>query len=307
MQKIKLWSLTKYKVTLVNKSKLDYENRLEKWLIDDISILSNDLAVIGNQVLTSNGKFIDILAINSFGELIIIELKQDKTYREIIAQILDYATWVKNLDFDNLNSILNKYGDTECKDIDDYFSTIFDKISDDIDFNSDHKMLIVGSEIDDSTIRIIEYLSGEPSSVNINAVNFNYFKDNEGKEFLAQSFVRPESNILEESINKKRKRAKSIISILFSKNKLRLGQRVYLKPAIDHGINKEEVSAKIDNMNQNCLRIKGSVDLFSFSKLRKIFIEKYDIPGVRKNWGFGVKYDWIDEKGKSLFDLNKEN
>lgn len=53
-------------------------------------------------------------------------------------------------------------------------------------------MLIVGSEIDDSTIRIINYLSGEPYSVNINAVNFNYFKDAGGREFLAQSFIMPE-------------------------------------------------------------------------------------------------------------------
>jgi RecB family endonuclease NucS len=34
---------------------------------------------------------------NHDGELVIIELKRDKTCREVVAQWIDYATWVKNL------------------------------------------------------------------------------------------------------------------------------------------------------------------------------------------------------------------
>jgi hypothetical protein len=35
------------------------------------------------------------------GDLIILELKKDKTPREITAQILDYASWVKDLFYSN--------------------------------------------------------------------------------------------------------------------------------------------------------------------------------------------------------------
>lgn len=306
MQEIKLWNIENDNVIQVEKSGLDYENRLEKWLIDDISILSNDLAVIGSQVLTSYGKKIDILAINSIGELIIVELKRDKTYREVVAQALDYATWIKDLDYDDLNNILNKHGNSDYKDIGEFFSSEFDKDSDDIDFNSDHKMLIVGSEIDDSTVRIIDYLSSEPYSVNINAVNFNYFKSKEGKEFLAQSFIKPEGNIIEESKSKKRKRAKSIITVLFEKNKLQIGQKFYLKPGIEQGVDRELVCAEIVNTNQNCLKVKESNELFSFSKLRRIWTDKYNLKDVRKFWGFGVRYDWINEEGKNLSEINEE-
>ncbi|MBU0710772.1 hypothetical protein KKA87_02445 [bacterium] len=306
MQEIKLWNIENDKVIQVSKSRLDYENRLEKWLIEDISILSNDIAVIGSQVLTSFGKKIDILAINSLGELIIIELKRDKTYREIIAQTLDYATWVKDLDYDDLNNILNKFGKTEFTDIGEYFNSVFDKESEEIDFNSDHKMLIVGSEIDDSTIRIIDYLSSEPYSVNVNAVNFNYFKDKDGKEYLAQSFIKPEGNIIEESKSKKRKRSKSIIAILFETEKLKVGQKLYLKPAINQNVPRDKVCAEIVNTNQNCLKTNDSDELFSFSKLRRIWTDKYNLKDVRKFWGFGVRYDWINEEGKNLSDINEE-
>ena len=224
MQEIRLWNVKGDKVNPISQSRLDYENRLEKWLIEDISILSNSLAVIGSQVVTAYNKKIDILAINSIGEIVIIELKRDKTYREIVAQALDYATWVKDLDYDELNSIFNKYGKSEFSDLGEFFSFRFKKDSEETDFNSDHKMLIVGSEIDDSTVRIIDYLSSEPYSVNINAVNFNYFRDDNGNEFVAQSFIKPEESITEESRSKKRKRAKSIITQLFEAEKLRVGQ-----------------------------------------------------------------------------------
>ncbi len=49
-------------------------------------------------------------------------------------------------------------------------------------------MLIVASEIDSSTERIIEYLSST-YGVGINAVTFHYFRNDEGKEFLARVFL----------------------------------------------------------------------------------------------------------------------
>jgi len=306
MQEIKLWNIDVDNVVQIRSQHLDYENRLEKWLIADVSILSSNLALVGTQVVTSFGKKIDILAINSVGELIIIELKRDKTYREVIAQVLDYATWTKDLSYEDLNNILNKYGKIEYKDIGDLFTATFDKEVDDIDFNSDHKMLIVGSEIDDSTIRIIDYLSNEPYSININAVNFNYFKDDNGQEYLAQSFIKPEINITKESRSKKRKKAKSIIASLFEQNKLQVGQKVYLKPAIDQGHKKDDVCAEIVSKGQNCLRRKDNEELYSFSKLRRILTDELKLEDVNKFWGFGVRHDWITQGGKNLSDLLEE-
>jgi hypothetical protein len=303
MEQIKLWKIESNAVKKVSIDVLDYEHRLEKWLIEDISILNPNLTVIGSQIVTPYGKKIDILAMNSVGELVIIELKRDKTYREVISQVLDYATWVKDLDYSEMTNILNKYGDSKYKDIEEFFTANFKKDSEEFELNSDHKMVIVGSDIDDSTVRIITYLSSEPFSVNINAVNFNYYKDSDGHEFLARAFVLPEENITEESRSKKRKRAKSIITTLFELGKLKVGQKVYFKPAIDQGHPKDKVSASIVNTNQACLKRKDDSNLYTFSRLRFDLTEELGLKDVQKYWGFGVRYDWVDENMKNLSDM----
>ncbi len=49
-------------------------------------------------------------------------------------------------------------------------------------------MLIVASEIDESTERIIKYLS-DTYGVNINVASFQYFKSPNEQEFLARVFL----------------------------------------------------------------------------------------------------------------------
>lgn len=53
--------------------------------------------MIGRQVYTDFGKYIDLLAIDTTGSIIIIELKKHKTPRDVVAQTIDYAAWVENL------------------------------------------------------------------------------------------------------------------------------------------------------------------------------------------------------------------
>ena len=305
MEQIKLWKIESDDVIKISKEPLDYEHRLEKWLIEDITILSQNLAVIGSQVVSPYGKKIDILAINSSGDLVIIEFKRNKPNREVIAQVLDSATWIKDLCYDELTNILNKYGKSEYKDIEDFFTATFNKIAKEIGLNSDHQMIIVGSEIDESTVRIINYLAKEPYYLNINAVNFNYYRDSNGNEFLAQSYVLPENNIIEGGANK-RKRAKSVIVTLFESGKLKVGQKVYLKPAIDKGHSKDKVSATIVNTNQKCLQRGGDDNLYTFNGLRFIITEELGLKNVQKYWEFGVRYDWVVENMKSLSELLDE-
>lgn len=56
----------------------------------DPGLLGLDAIIIGRQMPTDHGKYIDLLAIDRTGGIVIIELKKDRTPREIVAQILDY-------------------------------------------------------------------------------------------------------------------------------------------------------------------------------------------------------------------------
>ena len=89
----------------VHFSSIEKESKLEDVLYTDIVILDPSLMVVGRQVLTSFGKFIDLLAIDAQGDLTVVELKRDRTPREVVAQVLDYASWVQDLTYEHVTAI----------------------------------------------------------------------------------------------------------------------------------------------------------------------------------------------------------
>lgn len=192
-QDIKIWEIHDGdNLKAIRKAKLDLEERIENWLEKDISIIANDLLVIGRQVETDFGGVIDLLCLELNGDLVIVELKRDKTPREITSQTLDYASWVKDLSNDKITEIANKYL-SEKGPLEDAFKK---KFGDDLPeiLNEHHSMMVVASEIDSSTERIIKYLS-DSYGVGINAATFQYFHNENEKEFLARVFLMEPSQV----------------------------------------------------------------------------------------------------------------
>ena len=169
----------------IERAGLDLEARLQGWLAGDISVLDPELLVIGREVETDFGGYIDLLCIDSAGDLVAIELKRGRTPREITAQILDYGSWVDGLSHARITSIANKY--LEETGFEQAFRNCFGADVPET-LNGDHRLLIVGSRIDESTERIIKYLS-DRHSVNINAATFQYFPASDGAQFLARVFL----------------------------------------------------------------------------------------------------------------------
>src|SRR6056297_244038 len=84
------------------------EALLEDQVMKDISILNSNWLLIGRQVRTSYDKLIDLLAMDANGSIIIVELKRNKTPRDVVAQTVDYASWIANLsDSDIVDIYLN--------------------------------------------------------------------------------------------------------------------------------------------------------------------------------------------------------
>jgi hypothetical protein len=181
---VRLWKIKKNTLNEIHKPKLDLEERLESWIASDISIVAQNLLVIDRQCETDYGGVIDLLCIDEKGDLIIIELKRDKTPREITAQVLDYASWVKHLSPEKVQSIAESY--LKNVSFEEAYQNKFNQSLPE-SINEEHRMLIVGSKIDSSSQRIINYLS-ENYRVAINAITFNYFKEGED-EFLARTFL----------------------------------------------------------------------------------------------------------------------
>jgi hypothetical protein len=169
----------------IRRASLDFEERLQDWLARDISILDPGLLVIGREVETAFGGFIDLLCMDAVGDLVVIELKRDKTPRSITAQALDYGSWITDLSNDRVTAIAESYlGD---KGFEQAFR---DRFETDIPetLNGEHRLLIVGSQIDASSERIITYLS-DRHGVDINAATFQYFQEPDGAEFVGRVFL----------------------------------------------------------------------------------------------------------------------
>lgn len=160
------------------------ERDLEDILWNDLSILDPELMLVGRQVATDYQKFIDLLAISADGNLVIIELKRDQTPRDVVAQTLDYASWVKRLSHDTIVQIFAKTFPGQ--NFEAAFSAKFGANPPE-DINETHQIVIVATELDNSTERIINYLS-EDYGVPINVIFVRAFKDGENT-FLARSWL----------------------------------------------------------------------------------------------------------------------
>lgn len=166
---------------------MPFESRLEQLILDDPAILETELLLIGHQVLTGHGKLIDILGIDVEGTVHIVELKRDRTPREIVAQALDYASWVQSLSNEDLRDIFNKHHPGA--DFDTAFAERFGGTPTPDDLNEAHSITVVASDLDDSTERIVQYLSST-YSVPINVMLFRYFSD-QGNDYLARTWLIP--------------------------------------------------------------------------------------------------------------------
>ena len=195
---MKLWCVNQdTSLKELPESSLEAESILEDWIAKDPSLLGMELLIIGRQATTKFGGRVDLLAIDRQGDITIIELKRDKTPREIVAQVLDYASWIRDLTYKDLDAITINYLK---KDLSSCFIEYFDEAIP-LNINVNHKMLIVASEFDDSSQRIVEYLS-EEYQVNINAVFFSVFSDNKEK-FIGRAWLMDPENVQEKAESRK--------------------------------------------------------------------------------------------------------
>ncbi len=169
---------------------MEYERRLQDIIAADISIVDSGLMTIGREVATPLGGRIDVLAIDADGNLIVVELKRARTPREVVAQTLDYGSWIRRMTSEEIADTFIDYqrrflGETTPKGIDDALQERFNGIPDEL--NASHRLVIVAGELDPSTERIVLYL-WEEYGVDIRVVLFHAFQD-EGRLYLTRAWL----------------------------------------------------------------------------------------------------------------------
>jgi Holliday junction resolvase-like predicted endonuclease len=108
-----------------------------------------DVMIIARQLVTPCGR-IDLLAIDGEANLVVLELKRDKTPRDVVAQTLDYGSWIKELTFDAVDRIARDYLKKPLKEA---FAARFEEDLPEA-VNQSHQLVILASSLDDSSERI---------------------------------------------------------------------------------------------------------------------------------------------------------
>lgn len=190
-----MWRVEGAKPVPVLASPMDLEARLENLIVADPDLLGPDqLLIVDRQVLTSHGKYLDILAIDEEARLHAIELKRDKTPRDVVAQVLDYGWWIRTLTLAGVEDIWRRRTvddgiDTDEIDLGTAYAARFAAWLEEETFNAEHKLTIVGATLDTATPRIIQYLADD-YDVPVNAVVFSHFLDGD-REYLSRTWLRP--------------------------------------------------------------------------------------------------------------------
>jgi len=179
---MRMWRIDGEQPRPLTPAALPTENELHQFLKKDPSLLGIPLLVIGSEVPTPYGKRLDLLAVDGDGNLHVLELKRDKTPREVVAQVLDYGSWVSTLSREDVIDIADRYLD---QPFESAYEEVFGSAPPD-ELNSELQLTVVASVLDDSSERIVTYL--RTFGVPLNAVFFTYIED-EDRRYLARSWL----------------------------------------------------------------------------------------------------------------------
>ncbi|MFG2736074.1 endonuclease NucS domain-containing protein [Streptomyces harbinensis] len=164
------------------------EAALEDLIVADPDVLGRPLLLIGRQVHTGHNGFIDLLAMDEEGALHVLELKRDRTPREVVAQILDYGSWVRDLGNEDIRALYAHHAREHGlpTELDEAFAARFGGSPPDT-LNSAHTLTVVAGELDAATERIITYLA-TGFGVPVNVMFFRTFED-DGRSYLARTWL----------------------------------------------------------------------------------------------------------------------
>jgi len=118
---------------------------LEQWIKNNPAILGQDILVIGEQVTTKSGP-IDLLGIDTSGNLVVVELKREKLPRVTLAQAVDYTSDSASWDVDKIGEVCLKYTG---QSLEDYLNESFEDVDlEDLAINKTQRILLVGFSVE---------------------------------------------------------------------------------------------------------------------------------------------------------------
>ena len=186
---IKIWALDgsseANKVTeLEPTNRTETEQMLEDTLVANPEMLMPGLKLVGRQTSTTGGP-LDLLGVDSSGQLVVFELKRGTLTRDAITQIIDYASSLELLSDDDLAAQIaeqsGKNGIDPIDDFEEWYSQRFAEQQ--LDSLKPIQMMLVGLGADKNATRMVDFLTKR--GVDISLLTFHGYS-HAGKTLLAK-------------------------------------------------------------------------------------------------------------------------
>jgi hypothetical protein len=161
------------------------EKNIENWIADNPQLIfpNEEILTIGQSI--SGRTMADVLALDTSGNLIIIEIKRDWSNRKTVGQLLEYAAKFRDVSYERLAEEVKKYDKWEEGGLYDKFLDF----ADDEEFprkdiGKKQRVMIVAPDSDSGLKRIIDWL--KDYGVPVEFVPFHIYtdKDNKPKLFM---------------------------------------------------------------------------------------------------------------------------
>lgn len=152
------------------------------------------IMIIGRQVATNLATYIDLLGVDESGCPIVIELKRDKTPRETIAQLLEYASYIDGLSYDDLDSIFRQY-DGSGMELSEYHKEYFQNNDEQsISWNKKIKLLIIAQTVTYEIQQVATFL--RKKTIDIACIEFRYFVTKAGERIISSDYTIGEEELV---------------------------------------------------------------------------------------------------------------
>ena len=194
MEELKIWSIdnSSGRVTALDSAaQTESEGLLEDILASNPDMLADGLKLIGRQTRTTGGP-LDLLGVDPDGRLSVFELKRGTLRREAVAQVIDYSSYLEDMDTESLyRHIAEQSGNLGIPKIDDFEEWHRENYADDASLTP-LRMVLVGLGVDEPTERMVNYLVR--SGVDMSLLTFHCFEQ-DGKTLFARHMEVDGSNI----------------------------------------------------------------------------------------------------------------
>lgn len=189
MKEIHIWEVEGENISSIkvhpveNVAQTRTEQLLEEILVKRPDLLLPDLRLVGRQTDTPGGP-LDLLGVDGDGRLVVFELKRGTLTRDAVAQVIDYASYLYELEAEELSvHISERSGKGGLPKIDNFLDWYTEQFA--RSFNNNHKprLILVGLGADERARRMVSFLAN--SDLDVSLITFYGFKQ-DGKILLAR-------------------------------------------------------------------------------------------------------------------------